>query len=139
MRIAVKDNFHIRGTHTTLGNRAYLETYPALQEETADAVSLLKESGGIIVGKTHLSSFAIMEHPTQSVDYQVPFNPRGDGYLITGGSSGGAAAAVAAYDWIDLAICSDTTGSARIPALQTGVFGFRPSTDAISSNGLVKA
>lgn len=49
----------------------------------------------------------MMEHPTQSVEYQAPFNPRGDGYLITGGSSGGAAGAVAAYDWIDLAICSD--------------------------------
>ncbi|GAM42614.1 hypothetical protein TCE0_044f16752 [Talaromyces pinophilus] len=105
-----------RGTHTTLGNPVYLEAYPALQN--ADVVSPLKEAGAIIVGKTHLSSFAMMEHPTQSVDYQAPFNPRGDGYLITGGSSGGAAAVVAAYDWIDLAICSDTTGSARIPALQ---------------------
>lgn len=38
MRIAVKDNFHIRGTHTTLGNRAYLETYPALKDEIADLV-----------------------------------------------------------------------------------------------------
>ena len=49
-----------------------------------------------------------MEHPTQSVDYQAQFNPRGDGYLITGGSSGGSAAAIAAYDWLDLAICSDS-------------------------------
>lgn len=80
-----QSNFHIKRTHTTLGNRAYLETYPAVHDETADAVSLLKEAGAIIVGKTHLSSFAIMEHPTQSVDYQTPFNPRGDGYLITGG------------------------------------------------------
>lgn len=111
MRIVVKDNFHIRGTHTTLGNRGYLETYPALQEETTDVVSLLKEAGAIIVGKTHLSSFARMENPIQSVDYQAPFNPRGDGYLIAGGSSGGAAAAVAAYHWIDLAICSDSMSS----------------------------
>lgn len=49
-----------------------------------------------------------MEHPTQSVDYQAPFNPRGDGYLIAGGSSGGSAAAIATYDWLDIAICSDS-------------------------------
>ena len=65
-------------------------------------------AGAQVVGKTHLSSFAMMEHPTQSVDYQAPFNPRGDGYLITGGSSGGSAAAIAAYDWLDTAICGDS-------------------------------
>ena len=50
----------------------------------------------------------MMEHPTQSVDYQAPFNPRGDGYLITGGNSGGSAAAIATYDWLDIAICIDS-------------------------------
>ncbi|EED11847.1 glutamyl-tRNA(gln) amidotransferase subunit A, putative [Talaromyces stipitatus ATCC 10500] len=138
LRVAVKDNYHVSGTCTTLGNRAYFETYP-IEQNNADTISLLLAAGATIVGKTHLSSFAMMEHPTQSVDYQAPFNPRGDGYLITGGSSGGSAAAVAAYHWIDLSICSDTTGSARIPALQTGIFGFRPSTGSISDEGLVKA
>ncbi len=65
-------------------------------------------AGAHIVGKAHLSSFAMMEHPTQSVNYQAPFNPRGDGYLITRGSSGGSAAAVAAYEWIDISVCSDS-------------------------------
>ena len=50
----------------------------------------------------------MMEHPMQSVDYQAPFNPRGDGYLICGGSSGGNAAAVAAYDWLDISLVSDS-------------------------------
>ncbi|KAH8587274.1 amidase signature domain-containing protein [Bisporella sp. PMI_857] len=138
MRFAIKDNYHIRGTRTSLGNRAYFKTYP-IEERHADVVSNLLNAGAHIVGKVHLSSFAMMEHPTQSVDYQAPFNPRGDGYLITGGSSGGSAAAISSYDWIDIAICSDTTGSARIPALQTGIFGFRPSTNSISSKGLVKS
>ncbi|PVH68460.1 amidase signature enzyme [Cadophora sp. DSE1049] len=137
-RIAVKDNFNIKGLRTSLGNRAFYETYLP-QEGTADVVSRLITLGAHIIGKAHLSSFAMMEHPTQSVDYQAPFNPRGDGYQITGGSSGGSAAAIAAYDWVDLAICSDTTGSARIPALQTGIFGFRPSTGSISGSGLNKA
>ena len=97
MRVAIKDNFHLRGTRTSLGSRAYLETYP-IQERTADIVTYLLEAGAHVIGKAHLSSFAMMEHPTQSVKYQAPFNPRGDGYLITGGSSGGSASAVASYD-----------------------------------------
>jgi Asp-tRNA(Asn)/Glu-tRNA(Gln) amidotransferase A subunit family amidase len=107
MRFAIKDNYHIRGTRTSLGNRAYFETYP-IEERHADVVSNLLDAGAHVVGKVHLSSFAMMEHPTQSVDYQAPFNPRGDGYLITGGSSGGSAAAISSYDWIDIAICSDS-------------------------------
>ncbi|PWY85828.1 amidase signature enzyme [Aspergillus sclerotioniger CBS 115572] len=138
MRVSVKDNVHINGTRTTLGNRAYLETYPA-QEHNAEVVSRLIKAGAHIVGKNHLSCLAMMEHPTQSADFQAPFNPRGDGYLLTGGSSTGSAAAVAAYDWLDTSICSDTTGSVRTPALQTGVFGFRPSTGAVSGEGLVNA
>ncbi|KAJ9664016.1 hypothetical protein H2198_000519 [Neophaeococcomyces mojaviensis] len=138
LRVAVKDNFHIKGTRTSLCDRAFFQTYPP-QYSSAEVVSRLEENGSHIVGKTYMSAFAMMEHPTQSVDYQASFNPRGDGYLITGGSSGGSAAAIASYNWIDIAICSDTTGSARIPAFQTGVFGFRPSTNIISSKGLEKA
>jgi hypothetical protein len=107
LRIAVKDNYHIQGIKTSLGNRAHFNLYPT-QNATAKVVSKLIDQGAHIVGKAHLSSFAMMEHPTQSVDYQAPFNPRGDGYLITGGSSGGSAAATAAYEWIDIAICSDS-------------------------------
>jgi len=106
-RVAIKDNFQIRGTRTSLGNRAYYETCP-VQESTAEVVTRMLNAGAHIVGKAHLSSFAMMEHPTQSVDYQAPFNPRGDGYLITRGSSGGSAAAVAAYEWIDISVCSDS-------------------------------
>ena len=107
IRVAIKDNYHIRGTQTSLGNRAYIETSP-IQRDTAEVVVRLMNAGAQVVGKAHLSSFAMMEHPTQSVDFQAPFNPRGDGYLITGGSSGGSAAAIAAYDWLDIAICSDS-------------------------------
>ena len=107
IRIAVKDNYHLRGTRTSLGNRAYYEMSPT-QNVTAAVLSRLVQAGAHIVGKAHLSSFAMMEHPTQSVDYQAPFNPRGDGYLITGGSSGGNAGAVATYDWLDISLCSDS-------------------------------
>ncbi|KAI1131680.1 amidase signature domain-containing protein [Nemania abortiva] len=138
IRFTVKDNYHVRGMKTTLGNRAYFETYPT-QDSNAAVVTKLLNAGAHLVGKTHLSSFSMMEHPTQSVDYQAPFNPRGDGYLIPGGSSSGGASSIASYDWLDIAVCSDTTGSSRIPALQTGIFGFRPSTNSIPNDGLVMA
>ncbi|KAI1258681.1 amidase signature domain-containing protein [Xylariaceae sp. FL1019] len=138
MRFAVKDNYHVCGTRTTLGNRAFSETYP-VQSTTATVVRRLLNAGAHLVGKSHLSSFAMMEHPTQSVDFQAAFNPRGDGYLIPGGSSSGSASAIATYDWLDIAICTDTTGSARIPAFQTGLFGFRPSLQTVSNEGMVHA
>ncbi|KAI3337277.1 amidase signature enzyme [Xylariaceae sp. AK1471] len=138
LRFSVKDNYHVRGTKTSAGNRAFFETYP-FQDANAAVVSKLLDAGAQLVGKSRLSSFAMMEHPTQSVDYQAPFNPRADGYLIPGGSSSGSAAAIAAYDWLDIAICSDTTGSSRIPALKNGLFGFRPSTHSISNDGMVQA
>ena len=116
IRVAIKDTYHIRGTQTSLGNRAYLQTSP-LQENTAEVVNRLINAGAHLVGKTHPSSFAMMEHPTQSVDYQAPFNPLGDGYLITGGSSGGSAAAIASYDWLDIAICSDSCCKIAFPIL----------------------
>ncbi|KAJ6186412.1 hypothetical protein N7519_007713 [Penicillium mononematosum] len=84
MRVAIKDNFHISGTKTSLGNLAYYETY-SVRNDTADVVLELLDAGVHIVGKMHLSPFAMMEHLMQSVDYQAPFNPRGGGYLIAGG------------------------------------------------------
>ncbi|KAI0101049.1 amidase signature domain-containing protein [Nemania sp. FL0031] len=138
MRFTVKDNYHVRGIRTALGNRAFFETYYP-QDSNATVVTKLLDAGAHLVGKTHLSSFAMMEHPTQSTDYQAPFNPRGDGYLIPGGSSSGSASSAASYDWLDIALCSDTTGSSRIPAFQMGLFGFRPTINSIPDGGLVMA
>ncbi|KAF5622384.1 amidase signature domain protein [Fusarium tjaetaba] len=75
---------------------------------------------------------------TDAVDYPTAFNPRGDGYQSPAGSSSGSAAAVAAYDWLDCAIGTDTSGSGRRPALANGVWQFRPSHDSVSLRGLVK-
>lgn len=86
IRVVIKNNFHLRGTRTSFGNRAYHDSNP-IQNDTATVLSHLINAGAHIVGKAHLSAFAMIEHPTQSVDYQAPFNPRGDGYLIAGGSS----------------------------------------------------
>jgi Asp-tRNA(Asn)/Glu-tRNA(Gln) amidotransferase A subunit family amidase len=107
MRLVLKDNYHLRGTRTSLGNRAFYETY-FTQDITEEVVSNLLDAGVQDVGKAHLSSFALMEHPMQSVDYHARFNPKGDGYLINDGRSGGSAAAIAAYDKLDIAICNNS-------------------------------
>jgi hypothetical protein len=56
----------------------------------------------------------------------------GNGYNSPGDSSGGSAASVASYDWLDMSIGSDTGGSIRGPALTNGLFGNHPSQDAVS-------
>ena len=102
------DNFAMKGIRRSLCNRAYYDS-KALLDSTADLLKRLLALGLEIVDMTHTSTFAIIEHPTQSVDgYEVPFNPRGDGYQIPAGSSDGSATAVAAYEWLDLAVGTDS-------------------------------
>jgi Asp-tRNA(Asn)/Glu-tRNA(Gln) amidotransferase A subunit family amidase len=66
------------------------------------------------------------------------FNPRGDGYQDPGVSSAGSGAATASYNWVDVAIGTDTGGSIRIPAGKNGVFGLRPSFNALSNQGVME-
>lgn len=102
-RIAVKDIFHLKGLKTSLCSRDYLDLYPE-QAATAEIVRSLVTLGANIVGKTHLSSFAMWEEPTQCVDFQDAFNPRGDGYQSPAGSSSGSGAAIASYEWVDFTL-----------------------------------
>ncbi|KAF2124976.1 amidase signature enzyme [Dothidotthia symphoricarpi CBS 119687] len=136
VRVGIKDLYHLKGIRTSLCNRAFNDLYPP-QLMTSPTILHLISKGVHVVGKNHLSSFALQEHPTQSVDYESPFNPRADGYQIPGGSSSGSASAVASYEWLDFAIATDATGSVRIPALQNGCFGLRPSTNTLSTEGVV--
>lgn len=138
MRIAVKDVFSLHGLKTSLCNAAYYSiSEPATF--TAFVVQALADQGHHIVGVTKLSSMIAREEPMDAVDFQTAFNPRGDGYQSPAGSSSGSAAAVAAYDWLDCAIGTDTSGSGRRPALVNGVFQFRPSHDSVVSlSGVVQ-
>ncbi|KAL8948507.1 MAG: hypothetical protein Q9222_005310 [Ikaeria aurantiellina] len=134
-RIAVKDAFDIKGMKTSLCNKAYLELYSPVST-TAPSILHVIEGGSCILGKTKLSSFLSREEASESVDFQAPWNPRADGYQTTGGSSSGSTAAVAAYDWIDIGIGTDTYGSIRRPAQCNGVFGLRPSQGVFSQDGM---
>ncbi|KAK8131604.1 amidase signature enzyme [Apiospora sp. TS-2023a] len=136
MRIAVKDLFHLRGLKTSLCNKDYYRLCPPAQS-TASVVQQLADAGGQILGLTKLSSMIAREEPPEAVDFQTPFNPRGDGYQSPAGSSSGSAAAVASYDWLDCAIGTDTSGSGRRPALVNGVYQFRPTHSDVPLDGMV--
>lgn len=107
VRIAIKDIFALKGIRTSLCNRAYYR-YSRPADETAECVTTLVSLGAEIVGKTYMTAFGLMEHPTQSIDCEAPFNPRADGYQLAAGSSGGSAGAVASYDWLDFALGTDS-------------------------------
>ncbi|ORY35737.1 amidase signature domain-containing protein [Naematelia encephala] len=136
-RIGVKDNFHIAGLPTAAGNRAYGEMYGD-RNETASTVRKVTDLGGVLVGKTKTSQFTTGASTSdETIDEQYPWSPRADGYQSCGASSSGSACAVAAYDWLDFALGSDTGGSMRVPGALTGVYANRPSFGSMSLDGIM--
>ncbi|KAH8907625.1 glutamyl-tRNA amidotransferase [Coniochaeta sp. PMI_546] len=132
VRIGVKDIYQLAGTKGSNGNRAYYNLYPP-NNATGTAIQRLINAGAQIVGLQKPSQFANGETATADwVDYHSPFNPRGDGYQDPSSSSSGAGASIASYDWLDIAIGSDTGGSIRGPAGTQGIFGNRPSHGLVS-------
>ncbi|KAI1267252.1 amidase [Xylariaceae sp. FL1019] len=127
VRVGVKDNIDIMGHKTTLNSRAWTLLYPPAKEH-AECVQRLIDAGAIIVGKLKLQAMLVREEPSEAVEFTSPFNPRGDGYRTPSGSSSGSAAAIGSYDWLDLALGSDTNGGIRKPAQYNGCFGIRQST-----------
>lgn len=128
---ALKDNFSTKGIRTTASSKM-LENYIPPFEST---VSLkLKNAGAVLLGKTNMDAFA-HGSSTETSDYLKTANPW-DTTRVPGGSSGGAAAAVAANMCI-FAIGSETAGSIRGPASWCGVSGFKPSYGRVSRYGVV--
>jgi len=129
--ISLKDNIHTAGIRTTAGAKFLSEFVP---EKDAHIVSRLKATGAIILGKTNLHEFAYGV-TTNNPHYGPTRNPW-DMARVPGGSSGGAAAAVAAGLCV-AAIGTDTGGSIRIPASLCGVVGFKPTLHRVSVEGVV--
>jgi aspartyl-tRNA(Asn)/glutamyl-tRNA(Gln) amidotransferase subunit A len=128
---AVKDNFCTVGLPTTAASRV-LEGFKPQYESTV--TRKLKESGGIVIGKTNMDAWA-HGSSTETSDFGPTKNPRNSDYL-PGGSSGGTAAAVAA-DMCIAGIGSETAGSVRQPAAWCGVVGLKPTYGRVSRAGVV--
>lgn len=135
-RILVKDIFALQGMRQSACNRAYLAVSDE-EPDTAPIIQKLINGGAHIVGTAKLSSMISREEPAESLEVQVPFNPRGDGYQSPAGSSSGPAAAIASYTWLDYAIGTDSTGSSRRPAFVNGCFALRLSQCCASNKGLL--
>ena len=127
---AAKDLFDSEGVRTTYGSAMFRDHVPA---RDATAVAALRGAGAILVGKTQTHEFA---WGITSINEQVgsPRNPWAR-ERITGGSSGGSGAALAARE-VPLALGSDTGGSIRIPAAFCGVTGIKPTFGAVSTEGV---
>jgi amidase len=127
--ITIKDSFETAGLRTTAGAPPLADHVPSTD---ADAVARLRAQGAVIFGKTNLPVFAM---DWQS--YNPLFGTTNNPWALDrtpGGSSGGAAAAVAA-GFTALELGSDIRGSLRQPAHNTGVFALKPSFGIVPVRG----
>jgi aspartyl-tRNA(Asn)/glutamyl-tRNA(Gln) amidotransferase subunit A len=129
--VAVKDFYDTAGVATTAGFEPFKDRVP---DTDAEAVKKLRHAGAIVIGKTNMDALGMAT--TGLTSYFGPvLNPWNSDY-VTGGSSAGSAAAVAAglcFATVD----TDAVGSVRLPAACCGVVGFKGSAGLISMKGIL--
>lgn len=122
--IGIKDLFDTHDLPTGYGSPIYANHYPATD---AVSVALMRQAGGIILGKTVSTEFATFKAPATVNPHDLKHSP--------GGSSSGSAAAIADF-MVPLATGSQTAGSIIRPASYCGVVGFKPSFGKIMVAGV---
>ncbi len=130
--IALKDLVDVAGVRTTAGSALLADNVATAD---AEVTRKLREAGAVLLGKLNLHEFAYGGSGviSQWGPVKNPANLR----HITGGSSSGSAAAVAACFCFG-AIGTDTAGSIRLPAACCGTVGFKPTYGAVSTQGVVE-
>ncbi len=129
--VAVKDFYDTAGVTTTAGAEQFKNRVP---DTDAEVVKRLRKAGAIVVGKTNMDALGMATTGLTSHFGPVK-NPWNSAY-VTGGSSAGSAAAVAAglcFATVD----TDAVGSARLPAACCGVVGFKGTSDLIGTKGIM--
>src|SRR3989344_1756437 len=127
----VKSNINVRGMLISCASKSLEEYYGTYD---ASIIEKIKKEDGLIIGMTNCDEFA----SGSSGEYSA-FGPTENPVVpgrISGGSSSGSAAAVAA-GFCDVALGSDTGGSVRNPASHCGIVGIKPSYGSVSRYGLV--
>lgn len=127
--VTVKESFNIAGLPTSWGDPHFRRFMP---KEDALAVSRLKNSGAVILGKTNVSQW-LSDWQTYNSVYGTTNNPF-DLCLTPGGSSGGSAAALAA-GFGALSLGSDVGGSMREPAHYCGIYAHKPTQGLVPHRG----
>ncbi|NUR60483.1 MAG: DUF3225 domain-containing protein [Catenulispora sp.] len=131
--VAVKDLFAVAGLPVGAGNPAYLaEAGP--EHRHASAVRMLLDAGAEVRGIARTDEFAY-SITGNNAHHGTPPNPRAPGRL-SGGSSSGPAAAVAAGQ-ASIGLGTDTAGSIRVPASYQGLWGLRSTRGAVNTRGLL--
>ncbi|MGE0349289.1 amidase [Hydrogenophaga sp.] len=133
LHFAAKDVFDVAGQPTGAGNPAWLASHP-VPTASSPLVDALLDAGATLAGKVLTDELAYSIHG-DNIHYGTPLNSAAPD-RVTGGSSSGSAAVVAAR-LVDFALGTDTGGSTRVPASYCGLWGLRSTHGLLSQQGLV--